>query len=945
MMPKGLPKAVAAAELSVRLANEKDQGSQVADGSVAERDDVESIIIGGSNSGDGDVDGSDSRSSRAAEQSHYKQYHDYASNTCLLAAKRDGTKVVDTSAPPTTRSSLLIDTNGSIRNKSDEVTGEVVENHVTYERQSGNDNEHQKTKHVDLATEDYCYTTGENTRCNCSGRRRATLAGLIELFEQKVRVEEPSSNCCSVGAGELVARLPLASKSRTKTISNLNVNKTNNNNKSEQMRNIITPVKYQLSETDETDEEQEEEEESEQEIGSSTRESSTRLAGNSSRGNRSTETDSHHVANKSVAGLPKSRRLTATNWQPATDGRQYDRLIGGQKTREQQFVAEEHLQIPTKKIVGTRKISSGLLAASRGPSIVKHQASSSRRLLSQLARLRRLDEPNYRVKRPEKVAQVESLIDQLERATVEWEEDDYLLDRAERRDRSQQHDQAYPESQAQDGRAETIPVVDFGCRNDVNSLEENAIARSHSMLSMKHQPSNMDLQPQDNQVRYRAAGSYSSSLGRPTQASRHRIFADRYYDDLAVRKLGSNSPSFRRSRLSLTPDTQTEMQVNFSSGHQMSYLLCSNAYTPAIDDADWNILDRRVHLDDLHYRNIKNKPDPHEPPFGIPRQPALAGTHSSASHYLRRQISEPSASPPHTCRCSCSCAQHQPTQHQQQAYSTNLQAAQKRVDSRVSFVDRTSIGDNHGYASADSGVAGGGTPVSLGERQSTLYRGTPSSFPDVACSTKVGSPVNRHQQPDLEYADTEEVDLDLDLNETRRVEHEETNSQWSPCDSPALERYMAKIRATPVKRRPTINIENPRSKSPLLRATRRIVTPTTPTKRPTGEDMIQIQCYGDTNRNPSHSRPISEIECRYNFNDDDDEPEQPRARKIVTTNLDGSDSSPNESSIERYNYRGQSRVIKSTQPDKRSCIEPKIETPLFSIGEYKPLNRPNLKVL
>lgn len=942
MMPKGFVEAVATAELSPRPADEKDRGLLVADGSVAERDDVESIIIGSS-------DGSDSRNSRAAEQSHYEQCHDYASITCLPAAKRDGTKVIDTSTTTTTaRGSLLINTSGCVENKGDEVTGEPVANHVTYEKQSGNDNEHQETEQVDLATEeDYCYTTGENTRCNCSGRRRATLAGLIELFEQKVHVEDPSSNCCS-RAGEAATRLPLVSKSRTKTISNLNVNRTtNNNNKSEQMRNIITPVKYQLSETDETDEE-EEEGESEQETANLTRQSSTRLAGNSSRDNRSTEAASHHVAIKGVPVLPQSRKLTATNWQPATDGRQYDRPRSGQKTREQQSVAEDYLQTPSKRIAGTRKISSGFLAATRGPSIVKHQASSSRRLLSQLARLRRLDEPNYRVKRPEKVAQVESLIDQLERATVEWEEDDYLFDRAERRDRSQQHQQLFPETPNE--RAETIHVIDFGCRNDVNPLEENAIARSHSMLSMKQQSLHMDQQLHDNQVRYRAAGSWSSSLGRPAQASRHGVLSNRYYDDLAVRKLSSNSPSVRQSRLSLTPDAQTEMQVNFSSGHQMSYLLCSNAYTPAIDDADWDILDRRVRLDDLHYRNIKNKPDPHEPPFGIPRQPALAGTHSSASHYLRRQMNEPTASPSPTCRCSCSCAQHQPQQHQQVAYRNNLQAAQKRADSRVSFVDRTSISDNHGYASNDSGVAGGGTPVSLGERQSTLYRATPSSPLDVARSTKTRSTqenlVKQHQRSDFEYADTEEVDLDLNLDETGQVGLEELKSQWSPCESPALERYMAQIRATPVKRRPMINIENPRSKSPLLRAAKRIVTPSTSTERPTSQDIIQVQCYGDTNRNCSPpTRQISELECHYNFNDDDDELEQPKARKIVTTNLDSGDSSPNESSIERYNYRGQNRTIRSGLPDERSNTEKNIKKPLFSIGEYKPLNRPNLKVL
>lgn len=938
--------------------------------------------------------GSSSSSSPArTEDNHNERSHDYANIIRLPPVERDRLTKVGWAAPATASlgGSLLSSTarSESEQNKRDEdqTTGEFVVHHVTFDERpidasNNNDDDDddtiQQTQEVDLATEasGYCYTTGENTRCNCSGRRRATLTGLIELFEQKVRIEEPKSDgseADGAGTGNLRVtkarnRLPLAPEFEPATtkISNQTVNKVNNHNIGE-MRNIITPVKYHSSETEDDGDDDENDEDDDDDVEHELDDERARLAGNNNNSGGSSglaRAALHRVATKGVPVLPRpeSRKLTDTNWQPATDGRRYEQLAGGQHLSAHLSKAGSCSQRPSR-----RKVTSSSLAATRGPPIVKHQASSSRRLLDQLARLRRLREPNYRIKRPEKVERVESLIDQLERATVEWEEDDQLLDRAERRDWPYHYHERFSEPSARypleaaEVDSRVITDFDFGCRNDVNSLEEHAIARSHSVLSMK-QPSLQAGHQPASQVRYVAAGPWSSSLGRPVQRSRPRAFADRYFDDLAVRRLSSKSPTTSHSRLSLAPDpAMSEVQIDFSSGHQMSYLLCSNAYTPTIEGADWDAVDRRVRNDDLHYRSVKIKPDPHEPPFGIPRQPSLAGTHSSASHYLRYSTNTAARASPASpvCTCSCACPQHQQVlwKHRQPAQQNNEQAPQKRV----SILEQASApGDRNRYsgcASADSGIVReGGTPSSMGERQSTLTRLTPSSPQDLMRSPRTtpgqhDSPLGQ-QQADFEYLDTEEVDLDLELKRTGQDETEDPRIRWSPCESPALERHKAEIRATPSRSRPKIKIENPRAKSPLLRASRKPIASSTPNERPspTEKGVVQVQCYRDTIPKPSALRkPVSELECHHNFQDDsEEEPEEEErpARRIVTTNLDSSDSSPNESSFERYNYRGANSATRVGSNEARD--DPKRNDsgkPLFSIGEYKPLNKPNLKIL
>lgn len=976
-MQKGsLAKTISAAEPSTNESGEQERAGGCGG--------FESILLSSSSSSP----------TRIEWDNYDERSHDYANITCLPAVQRDRlTKVgvLDSAAPATASlgRSLLLSTaratNEQNKRDEDQTTGEFVVHHMTFDEQpidaSNNNDDNdtiQQTQEVDLATEagDYCYTTGENTRCNCSGRRRATLTGLIELFEQKVRIEEPKSDAGSGanGAGtrnlrvtKARNRLPLApeSKAAATKISNQTVNKVNNHNISE-MRNIITPVKYHSSETEDDDDDnhdEEDDDDGEHELDDADQ---ARLAGNSNSGTTGLARAAlHRVATKGVPVLPQpeSRKLTDTNWQPPTDSRRYEQLKGGQHSSSHPSRAASCSQRASRKEL--RKVTSNSLAATRGPPIVKHQVSSSRRLLDQLARLRKLREPNYRIKRPEKVERVESLIDQLERATVEWEEDDQLLDRAERRDWPHQYHERfsepsahYPLEAAPELDSRIIPDLDFGCRNDVDSLEEHAIARSHSILNMK-QPSTQVGHQSASQVRYVAAGPWSSSLGRPVQKSRTRAFADRYYDDLAVRRLSSKSPTLSHSRLScLAPDpAMSEVQIDFSSGHRMSYLLCSNAYTPTIEGADWDAVDRRVRNDDLHYRSVKIKPDPHEPPFGIPRQPSLAGTHSSASHYLRYRTNTAARASPN-CTCSCACSQHQQVswKNRQAAHQNIEQAPQKRV----SILERASAtGDRNRYsgcASVDSGIVReGGTPSSMGERQSTLTRLTPNSPQNLVHSPKTpprqhDSPVSQ-QQPDFEYLDTEEVDLDLEFKRAEQDEIEDSRIRWPPCESPALERHKAEIRLTSTRSRPKIRIENPRAKSPLLRAPGKPTASPAPNEwhSPTEKGVVQVQCYRDTIPKPSTLRkPISELECHHNFHDDSEEEpeEEPPIRRIVTTNLDSSDSSPNESSIERYNYRGANTTtgVGSNKPEN-DLRRNDSEKPLFSIGEYKPLNKPNLKIL
>lgn len=612
------------------------------------------------------------------------------------------------------------------------------------------------------------------------------------------------------------------------------------------MRNIITPVDYQASESELSDDSLDDQQ-----------------PGNQPGKQRKLYESNLH------------RKLTNTNWAPPTDWRQYEHLT----TASSPICPNGPQPRPT--------LSFAHRAATCGPAIVKHQRSSSKRLLNQLARLRKLDEPHYRVKRPEKVAQVESLIEQLEKVADDLRDDERLLDRADSRDWPAEFHRRLIEEATETSNEQpciqarscnhTHPQEVRATYRMCDPMEEQAINRSHQRLTPSEAGSTL-----------------------PTRLHRTRPspFADRYLDDLAVRRLSQLS---RGSTGSVGSQWQ----------HQMSYLLCTSAYTPDSRDLlastvsidDQLELDKRLYIDDLHYRNhAKTKLDPFEPLFGIPRQ---VTSHSSASHYLRQQA----------CR--------------DQSSELGPQV-QRRPDSRVSFSLKQTSSPAGGRISADSGLPPGfGSPM--------------SPAPSTSIHPKpIKQAKNIDNQPqavtDLDDDDAAvEVDLPVEL---------ESKSGERESSSPILECYQAEFRATPTRRRPRIEVKNPRAKSPLLRT-----TPTSPSPLPTAckmdpaESPVQVQCYTDTWQRRTR-RSKQEFEVQFDFSSDEDNQvqnsseESEKATRILTT-LDNSSpgSSLNESSIERLHYRGE----KSTSGQSPQM---KLDSPRFSIGEYKSLDRRSgLKIL
>lgn len=777
------------------------------------------------------------------------------------------------------------------------------------------------------------------------------------------------------------------------------------------MRNIITPVKYEAST----------EEDSLDSL------SGAAVDDNYVNNNEGSSASLHHISIKGVPVLPSRipdpRKLTETHWQPPTNGRQYDKNYskrGSSKHHSQRSKhsekqqADDHERQPADPyLAGDRRVctaSSTTAAACVGPSIVKHQPSSSRRLLNQLARLRRLSEPNYRVRRPEKVAQVEALIEQLERATVEWEQDDLLLDRAESRDWPAQYYQRFGSTSAPttnrsdkptsscrrqvSGTSETQvnQAVDFGHRLYVDPFEANEIAKSHSS-AYRQTTRQRTMTPEQHNT-----WSAGCSGGRQRRPSRQlpSAFADRYSDDLAVRRL-SRSPSASTRAASSTSLVYSQPEA------QMSYLLCSNAYTPSMKGAGnplatWDTeIEQRARADDLHYRSVKSKLEPHEPPFGIPRQQQVVYYNSADTQDVR--------------------VNNRPAK----------ELGTKRSESKVSFVDRCMemkkkkktrpVGEDRdsraGCASADSGVVGGfGSPSVSGGRQSTASSRLTPTPTSPHYGERIESPLNQRRPPiatstshqqsaaDYAYVDEDDIAQEVDLDEelaraNSRLSQVETDpgrssALWSAgCESPAVELYTAEYRATPVRRRPKINIENPKSKSPLLKVSTGKKPPVDESRHKTisarkeeekagfnradTHTPVQVQCYTDILKRNNSSKLVDELECQYDFNDDDYDDDDDDdgyidtgevRRAVRTTTLEPSDSSMNESSLERLNYRGgQSRqhcddnnidvtrtnnkaTQQSHKTDSTTTKKASNTRPLFSIGEYKPLNKPgSLKIL
>lgn len=625
-----------------------------------------------------------------------------------------------------------------------------------------------KTAESQSTADDFACLAAENSRCNCHGRRRSTLSGLIELFEQKLQPSEDQSASLSKHQQAIRSK----------------------------MRDIITQVNYQPA--DQSDD--------------------------------SLESSCSEQSHKWLPSGPAldARKLTALHWQKPTNGSQFNNQKRPNRTHRNQD--------RTQSCSGT---ASSCSWASLGPHIVRHQPSSSRRLLQQLARLRRLDQPNYRVRRPEKVAQVESLIDQLERTTLEWEDDEELLERAERRDWPQQYHEQYAQMQRSaspvDADTERQTRLDFGQRDDITQLEQETILRSHS-----------------------------ASLSRAS-SSNLRSIANRYHDDLAVRKLARAECSSRASEQPL-----------------MSYLLCSNAYTPSMDcDSGLSLADtlteRRVLDDDLLSRSLRRKLDPQEPPFGIPR------TGWSSLPKMRTQ------------RC----------------YATNCDCSarinQKRSDSRVSFMETV---ERH---SADSGLAA--SPVSTGRQSaSNSWRNRPAS-----------------RLSSYSYDDAAaEQDLELEL------------MQSDNCQSPALECYTVEYRSNLGRSmRPKIRIEHPRAKSPLLRVSNSEAQAVADDRQTKPSTPVEVQSYEESLRRSNRKKDESELECHYTFDEDEDADSSEDSRlktrraRLVTTWTDSGESS-NEPAADESNSDTQ-RLPAGAKKDSNG--------PKFSIGHYKSAKKSDLKIL
>lgn len=542
------------------------------------------------------------------------------------------------------------------------------------------------------------------------------------------------------------------------------------------------------------------------------------------------------------------RKLTSTNWQPPTDGRKYEL-----RTHERRKLGTSHEQ--QGRQAATQRAGREL------DTIVRHQTSSSRRQLEQLARLHQLDELAglYRVGRQGRrghssAERVEELIEQLERATSEMDEDEHLLERAERREMSAncaemaaaRHRRLRQQLPGQElASNELAPrdarLIDFGRRADVDPLEERSIAQAHCALG-------------------------ADKTASETMGTRPSFVADRHRDDLAVRRV-SGQPASRSSSLN-NEERQRRICSPTGMDPRVSYLLCSDAYAPRIEgraaaSALVDSLERRARLDDLHYRTLRRREEPAEPPFGVPRRPEAhcapppspsapntlqrpSGTRRpTATERLGRSSSGQSFLDTQNCdRCrqqrrpQSKTSQLQPTKassQQELCRSSSAsqdkqrlaQRARRTPESRVSFsptaaakpmdsgvpampgteTDPRPPSRASGAASADSGIAAtasnyAGSPVA--QRDSS-----PPGDPSSGSKRRSEGEGQVRQAAGVDDANTE-LEKEVDLATERP-------DSWAPGDSCAIERVQAELKATPTRRRPRIKLAEPRSKSPLLR--------------------------------------------------------------------------------------------------------------------------------
>lgn len=693
--------------------------------------------------------------------------------------------------------------------------------------------------------------------------------------------------------------------------------------------------------------------------------------------NRSRRVRSHRrlVNSNNEEFEPNIKQLTKLRWQPPTDGSQYleGRFNRGYKKSsnanancddddddDDQNYKNNKPEAKTKTSFRCPSGVSSTGIAQFGPSIVRYQPSNSRRRLDQLARIRRLKEPKYRMKRPEKAAKVEQIIEQLEKVNAQWEEDEQLLDRAERRDWPEKYYSQYKNTTNDNKRLDSsieqdkefLDDINLGCREEMDSLEVAEVYKSHSRLSRS---SYIELS--------RPPTGFSSNSN---YRARPSPFADRYADDLAYRRLN------RTNVIANGIQKQTNHNPEYP---EQSYLLCSAApfgysasCSPSSDylvtqgpcSANSTLERRMIHNDDLYFRqNVKRKPDPPEPPFGIPRQPASASAHSTASHYLRRSDCDQVRQPNNNWNYNVK-TENSPVSNRYS--STKI----KSGESRVSFHEGTN--DNHklgliGRESVDSGVA-----IASNMNESPVAR---NSNLDMANSHKQSSSVTPIETNSINIGFTDDAADELDLNEELGFYNDEESRSFiykdEACESPIQETYRAEYMATPIKSRPSIMVENLRSKSPLL--TKNTTTPISTMDKIKSQNKddspdtpkVMIQSYTDSmkrRRNQSNygaSPATDSLECRLDFDDDeedDDDEELVRGFVVVDQNLD--DSSLNESSIERLNYRASSRASHYDADDEDqqlasiTMMRPRKtgpDAPVFSIGAYRSMRKKGLKIL
>jgi len=813
------------------------------------------------------------------------------------------------------------------------------------------------------------------------------------------------------------------------------------------------------------------------------------------------------------------RKLTATHWQPPTDGRQYELRLcaaaSGRQAREQSNRASlpdgqvsdrhEHRQSPggatsgRDELLGPSCGSAGKVGAASswaatradgpGGPIVRHSTSSSKRLLRQLARLRRLEEPDYRVRRSASAAPIEKLIEQLERAASEWDEDEHLLDRAERRDLLAQVGAALPPERPSAGQfpgdkvgpaAGQNPVeldsgslADFGRRQFVHSLERDSIARSHSSrqllaeapldprLSLARSEKMGDLLENRENHENRPADTVSSDwiVWRGSSGGSQGARMDRFRDDLAVRRL-SRSPSASSARR-----PAHELQ------HQMSYLLCSNAYTPPIGTSSWSRFSREHHLhkDDLHFRTIRDQQQSNTLPrrnhFGVP-------PHCSASHQLghrqrgsRNTASLPAESEPEWEKCpgepdaaagnpaapetgllagaagsehlrgrqssdrenpfrlasrgaalplktsssegrvagerrqcnGCQCAGASERLGAEQALPAgecSPLVRQSRPESRVSFkIERRqaeSAGKqpagktDTGRSSADSGFAAQTNPSSLGSPLAGYEDQLDSESPGGKdLLDEQWAATNSGQRPNLErnkLGSEQQVFVETDLDAVPVADWcwvgagDQSLGGESVVGESAgeLQFCQARLSQTPSRRRPKINMGNPRSKGELVRVSTSAREPSQERLDGVGKgdrETVVVQTYWDSMKRKGARRSEEELECEYQFDaeeEEEDEEDQeeavqvghfrrmPSVRRPPTTRrytqnaelrqaVDKSDSGHEELQTRSEDSEHSSGLHREQKPEQKGQSDSgKLR---FSIGEYKSLNRSELKIL